>query len=197
MHPRNNSEGGSKGPESRKGKEKKARRSSNMFKVLLVFIISGGTEFVGEKLRIAEGHYGIPDGVDIQTAVLEGRAVLDLNEGFEFDRTSSHEEVVDTLTALLPLAFPYFQHLQDEAGNFEPAWRLATVAKKKIVISPVVHPKGSDLDFVKGNATSGFKNSWLFIVSRKPIPTELLKEWTSPTLSSFRKPFDEQSSDPE
>ncbi|KAJ7442956.1 hypothetical protein FB451DRAFT_1190288 [Mycena latifolia] len=187
MQLRNEPDGESSAPTSRKGKgKKKDKRSSDIFKVSLIFIISQGTEFVNGVLRIAEGHDVVPNRVDTQTAVLEGRAVLSLSEGFEIDRNWTHEEVVEAFAKLLPLPFSYFDQKQDEADDDEPAWRLATVVGKKIVISPVIRPNGSNLDYNKGNVTTGFKNSRLFIVSRQQIPTELLREWASPELKSFR-----------
>ncbi|KAJ7691907.1 hypothetical protein B0H17DRAFT_1133441 [Mycena rosella] len=180
MRPRDDTEGGS-------SKKRKAKRSRNTFKVSSILVISQGTEFVDGVLCIADGHDAVPNRVETQTAVLEGRAVLNLNDGFEMDRTWTHEDVVDALTSHLPLPFSHFHHIQQKADdNDEPAWRLATVVQKKIVISPVLRPDGSHLFYNKGNMSTGFNNSRLFIVARKPIPAELLREWAAPESKSFR-----------
>ncbi|KAJ7667776.1 hypothetical protein DFH06DRAFT_1322346 [Mycena polygramma] len=47
-------------------------------------------------------------------------------------------------------------------------------------------------------STTGFRNNQIFIVPRNPIPTELLREWASPKLVSYRQsraPSDEPDED--
>ncbi|KAJ7436837.1 hypothetical protein FB451DRAFT_1193633 [Mycena latifolia] len=189
---RSSSEGGSK--VIKKGKEKKRDSSGgDIFKVLSVVVIAGGTEFVkrnGERvLEIVEGADKVPDRVQTQTAVLNGLAVVNA-EGIQFDRTASHEGIVEVLADLLPLPFTYFARVQQEAeDDDEPAWCLATPVRNRLVIVPSSHPDGAIFDFNKGNATTSFRNNRIFIVARSAIPADVLREWAGQNTSSFRKPI--------
>ncbi|KAJ6481612.1 hypothetical protein DFH09DRAFT_1107512 [Mycena vulgaris] len=137
-----------------KGKEKAGKRNSSgtYFKVVSVFVVAAGTEFVNESLQIVDGSDKLPNRVDIQNAELEGLAVVNAN-GIDFDRTASHEDVITHFLDLLPLM----------PGNDEPTWYLAAPVGRKLVIVPSAHPDGAVLDFNKGNGTTGFRNNHLFI----------------------------------
>lgn len=135
----------------------------------------------------------------------KGLAVVKTN-GLEFDRNASHEDVVESLTELLPSVFGYFARIQ---GDGQPAWCLATPLRNKLRIVPSSHPDGAVLDYNKGNGTTGFRNNRIFlgkhllfqslfcqpsgIVTIDPVPAELLREWKAEwagaNKSSFRKPL--------
>lgn len=95
--------------------------------------------------------------------VEEGLAVLDPTKGIQFDSAASHEDIVEWLLELLPLPFTYLAHVQQETNDGDPAWRVATALRNKLVIAPSSHPDGAVLDYNKGNATTNWKNHQIFI----------------------------------
>ncbi|KAJ7867398.1 hypothetical protein B0H14DRAFT_3861765 [Mycena olivaceomarginata] len=123
------------------------------------------------------GYDKTPSKYDVKKAAREGLAVVDSEQGFELDRTWSHEDLVDAFTALLPFPFSFFKKLQDEAKDGIPRWRLAIVASRRLQVLSDEHPTGKDVDYIKGNSTSGFRNSRVFIVACDPIPRQYLNEW--------------------
>ncbi|KAJ7704740.1 hypothetical protein B0H16DRAFT_1747468 [Mycena metata] len=133
-----------------------------------------------------EQYRAVPDRIETQSAELDGLAIVK-TQGIKFDREADHEEIIAAFTKHLPLPFAYFDRIQREAGNDEPVWYLASALKKQLVIVPSDRPDGSVVDFNKGNATTGFRNNRIFIVSRAPIPADLLQEWAKTTPSSFRQ----------
>ncbi|KAJ7158391.1 hypothetical protein C8R43DRAFT_1124986 [Mycena crocata] len=187
MRPPTASASGSKTVTVKKGKGKERKRDEDIFKVVSVQVIPGGTEFVNGGLQIPKKYSRVPDRVETQKAEVDGLAVVNV-EGFRFRRSASHEDIVDQLTELLQRPFDYFARIQEEAGLDEPAWCLATSLGKKLTIVPSIHPDGRVIDFNKGNATTGYRHNRIFIVSREPIPADLLKEWEGPESSSFRRP---------
>jgi hypothetical protein len=109
------------------------------------------------------GYDKTPSKYDVKKAAREGLAVVDSEQGFELDRTWSHEDLVDAFTTLLPFPFSFFKKLQDEAKDGIPRWRLAIVASRRLQVLSDEHPTGKDVDYIKGNSTSGFRNSRVFI----------------------------------
>ncbi|KAJ7689760.1 hypothetical protein B0H16DRAFT_1858077 [Mycena metata] len=172
-------------PGSSKGKGKKAESSaSTTFKVVSIHVLPHGTEEGFDENRkkrlfIAGGHDKTPTNFQIDTAAAQGLAVFDSAKGFELDRAWTHEELAEALLGLLPFPFSYFERLQDEAGDGEAAWRLASVVSKRLQVLSNPAPAGKDVDFHKGNATSGFRHWRVFIVARQPIPREFLKDWAN------------------
>ncbi|KAJ7023661.1 hypothetical protein C8F04DRAFT_1271231 [Mycena alexandri] len=170
-------------PGSSKGKGKRAESSaSTTFKVVSIHVLPYGTEegkMAKRRSSLPGGHDKTPTNFQIDTAAAQGLAVFDSSKGFELDRTWTHEELAEALMGLLPFPFSYFERLQDEAGDGEAAWRLASVVSKRlhVLINPT--PAGKDVDFHKGNATSGFRHWRIFIVAREPIPREFLKNWAN------------------
>ncbi|KAJ7843030.1 hypothetical protein B0H13DRAFT_1909561 [Mycena leptocephala] len=181
---------------SKSAKRKKKDNSTNTFKVVSVVVLPHGTEwdvrlfhsspvllvtdFFGLEngtLRIVSGHVKTPNKSEIQKAAAEGVAVVDTSEGYELDRLWDHEELVDAFATLLPLPFSLFEQLERDAEDGEPAWCLATVVQKRLEVLNNSHPTGKDVDFHKGNPTSGFRTCRVFIVSREPIPSNMLKDW--------------------
>ncbi|KAF8209153.1 hypothetical protein K438DRAFT_1960885 [Mycena galopus ATCC 62051] len=174
---------GASGSKNKKGKGKEKR---NTFKVVSVQVIPCGTKVINGVRHIPEEFNQIPDRVQTQTAKIDNLAVVD-SQGIVIDRDASHEEVVEHFTQLLPHPFEHFARVEEEADDGERAWDLATPVKNKLVIVPLDSdgPDGSTIDFNKGTATTGFRNSRVFIVSRDPIPVELLREWAGPSSSSY------------
>ncbi|KAJ7720709.1 hypothetical protein B0H16DRAFT_1738704 [Mycena metata] len=193
---------GMRPPTTEAGKSKKAKgkepsskrdREGDTFKVVSLQVIPCGTRrrISGDKqgpkvLQVPEQYQAVPDRIEIQSAELDGLAIVK-TQGIKFDREADHEDVVAAFTQHLPLPFEYFARIQREAGNNEPVWYLASALKKQLVIVPSDRPDGSVVDFNKGNATTGFRNNRIFIVSRDPMPPEILQEWAKTTPSSFRQ----------
>ncbi|KAJ7732949.1 hypothetical protein DFH07DRAFT_968222 [Mycena maculata] len=189
-------EGGSK-----KGKGRKQEsRAESTFKVISVQVIPCGTRFVQNTLEVPEsdeqnvlelpaGFDRVPNRVKTQAAVQKGLAVVNSSVGIEFDRNTSHEDVVESFAQLLPSVFSYLAGIQD---GVQPAWCLATPLRNKLSVVPSSLPDGSVLDYNKGNGTTGFRNNRIFIVTIDPVPTDRLGEWKAEweanNKSSFRKP---------
>ncbi|KAJ7031182.1 hypothetical protein C8F04DRAFT_1263212 [Mycena alexandri] len=195
---------------SKKGKGKepssKRDRSGDTFKVVsLQFFVPNrvlqSRRISGDKqspkvLQVPEQYRAVPDRIETQSAELDGLAIVK-TQGIKFDREADHEEIVAAFTKHLPLPFAYFDRIQREADNDEPVWYLASALKKQLVIVPSDRPDGSVVDFNKGNATTGFRNNRIFIVSRAPIPADLLQEWAKTTPSSFRQSLAADTSEEE
>ncbi|KAJ7769852.1 hypothetical protein B0H16DRAFT_1715503 [Mycena metata] len=168
---------------SSKGKGKKKETSaSTTFKVISIHVLPYGTEEEldenGEKvLVIAGGNNKTPTSYQIDVAAGKGLAVFDSSKGIELDRAWTHEQLVEALMGLLPFPFAYFEQLEDEAGNGEAAWRLASAVSKRLQVLDNPAPAGKDVDFHKGNVTNGFRNWRVFIVAREPIPAKILRKW--------------------
>ncbi|KAJ7718286.1 hypothetical protein B0H16DRAFT_1740173 [Mycena metata] len=196
MRPPTTEEGKSK---KGKGKESSSKRdrSGNTFKVVSLQSrrISGDKQSP-RVLQMPEQYRAVPDRIETQSAELDGLAIVK-TQGIKFDREADHEEIVAAFTKHLPLPFAYFDRIQREAGNNEPVWYLASALKKQLVIVPSDRPDGSVVDFNKGNATTGFRNNRIFIVSRAPIPADLLQEWAKTTPSSFRQSLAADTSEEE
>ncbi|KAJ7094249.1 hypothetical protein C8R43DRAFT_1141813 [Mycena crocata] len=174
----------------KKGKEKSSSSSStkssnggHIFKVGSLIVINKGTEWIIDEdsgkaeLRIIDNK--TPGRVEVQKAMKTGLGALNFKEGFSFDRRWMYDDIVEALTQYLPYAFPFFASLEAEAVDGEPAWCLATAVQKRLEIAPLLHPTGEDVEYNKGNTTTGFRNSKVFIVARNPIPPGVLTEWTA------------------
>ncbi|KAJ7744084.1 hypothetical protein B0H16DRAFT_1858088 [Mycena metata] len=171
-----------------KGKEPASRkREADTFKVASAQVIPSGTVFKriqgagskNKKLRqVPEEYETVPDRVEMQTAQLNGLAVVK-SQGIEFSRDADHEEVV-----ALPLPFDYFGRLQREADDDELLWYLATAVRGRLTLVPSRRPDGSAIEINKGHATASWRNSHIFIVSRDPIPGDLLQEWAAANMES-------------
>ncbi|KAJ6626524.1 hypothetical protein B0H10DRAFT_1941820 [Mycena sp. CBHHK59/15] len=149
-----------------KGKKWDSNTTNTKFKVLSVTVIPHGTTFVDGILQLPEGHDKVLDRVQIQIAVLNGLAVVK-PEGIEIDRSWSHKDLVEAFHNLLPLPFEYFDKVQrdadpDDESAWQP-WLLATVVQRKLAIAPITYPQGSDVEFNKGNSTTGFRNCCVFL----------------------------------
>ncbi|KAJ7465552.1 hypothetical protein FB451DRAFT_1561369 [Mycena latifolia] len=171
-----------------KGKGKNNSNSANLFKVVSAVVLPYGTKFLHGELQLPEEHQRVPDKIKVQTFVLNGLAVLRGEKGIEFDRTCDHESLTDALRDLLPLPFGYFDRLTLESDdpNAPPPWVLAAVVGKRLKIVPAIFPTGSDVDYNKGASTTGFRNNRLWIVSRQPIPQEVMEDWVQPEALAFR-----------
>ncbi|KAJ7498414.1 hypothetical protein B0H11DRAFT_2189687 [Mycena galericulata] len=172
-----------------KGKEK-STSNPNLFKVVSVVVIACGTQFIDGILQVPPEFQEVPDKVKIQTLVLNGLAVLRDEKGIEFDRTSDHVDFTNALREALPLPF--------ESGEDEdapPPWHLAAAVKRRLKIVPVTFPAGSDADYNKGANTTGFRNNRIWIVSRQPIPDEILESWVAPEGLAFRNSAGTRSHD--
>lgn len=88
---------------------------------------------------------------------------MDSSEGYTLGRFWDHEELVDAFAALLPLPFSFFEQLEHDAEDGEPAWCLATVAQRRLEVLNQSHPTGKDVDYHKGNSSTGFRNCRVFI----------------------------------
>ncbi|KAK6971863.1 hypothetical protein R3P38DRAFT_3297680 [Favolaschia claudopus] len=176
-----------------KNKGKETPENTNIFKVVSVYILTCGTEYVddGEErsLELPASHMRIPDKVDVQKGELNGIAVLRDHEGIPLDRTWNHEELCDALAALLPGSFGYFERQQiDDAKGFDhPGWYLATISQRRLRLVPANYPTGAQVDYSKGANTTGWRNNRVWIVSRKPVPKEISHEWASPEAQDFRE----------
>ncbi|KAJ7286391.1 hypothetical protein C8J57DRAFT_1216582 [Mycena rebaudengoi] len=170
---------------SKKGKGK-LEPKRKIFKAVSVQVLPCGTVVVDGVRQLPEEYNKVPDRIHTQTAQVDNLAVVD-SQGIVFDCDASHEEIEERLTNILPLPFLYFAQRKRELGK-QP-WFLATAVKGKLVIVPSeasAGPDGATLDFNKGTGTSGYRNSKIFIVSRDPIPVDLLREW-APSSSSYRE----------
>ncbi|KAF7353832.1 hypothetical protein MVEN_01068800 [Mycena venus] len=156
----------------KKGKSKaKDRDASNLFKVQSITILPFGLSFVAGVLQLPEEHQKIPNKYEIQTAVLHGLAVIGDENGIELDRTWSHEQLNDFFSDRLPKPFA---HLLRQS-NGVPSYHLG----------PCSQP-GSMRITIKGANTTGFRNNRLWILSREPIPRNILAEWIDPVAREFR-----------
>ncbi|KAJ7202107.1 hypothetical protein GGX14DRAFT_399679 [Mycena pura] len=126
-----------------------------------------------------------PDGVDLQEAEIHGLAVFDVNKGIKFDQNASHEGVMDRLSELLPGPFAYLRRLHEESSDKGSTWCLAVKRQRKLAIIPIPFPTGMTLDFNKGPRSTGFKNHRIIIVTREPIPEDILEQWVDPKAVSF------------
>jgi hypothetical protein len=99
----------------------------------------------------------------MQTAVMNGLGVMDLQDGIILDASWSHEELVDGLRDIVPIPFAYFERIEREAGNDEPAWLLATASQRVLGLPPVPRAKGSDVFYNKGSSSTGFLTSRVFL----------------------------------
>ncbi|KAF8189538.1 hypothetical protein K438DRAFT_1763746 [Mycena galopus ATCC 62051] len=166
-----------------KAKGKKKDNTANIFKVSTIVVLPQGIWFEKDGTCRAVGYAKTPNKGQMQKAIDHGLAVVDTSEGFEFDRTWSHEDLFDALTTHLPLPFSFFEELQHDANDDQPAWRIATVSRNRIeVLNTLTHPTGKDVDYHKGSSTTGFRSSHVFIVAFNAIPSEVLKEWVKDEL---------------
>ncbi|KAJ7165972.1 hypothetical protein C8R46DRAFT_1219743 [Mycena filopes] len=193
------------GESENKGKKGKGKEppKRDTFKVTSVQLLPCGTKRLSagakdkakdELVRqLPKDFQSVPDRQDAQMAELHGLAVVKYKRGIVFDREADHEQVVEALTALLPLPFAYFARLQEEASDSDdqPVWYLAAIAKKKLVVVPSDRPDGSVLDYNKGSGTTGFRN-----ISRDPIPEDILAEWLSTTSSVKRASSQDEEDTP-
>ncbi|KAF7334666.1 hypothetical protein MVEN_02297100 [Mycena venus] len=174
---------------NKKGKasdRKTTEPKKKIFKAVSVQVLACGTVVIDGARQLPEDSNKVPDRIQTQTAQLDNLAVVD-SQGIVFDCDASHEEIEEQLTDLLPLPFNYFARLKHELGK--RPWYLAAAVKGKLVIVPsedTAGPDGATLDFNKGTGTAGYRNSKIWIVSRDPIPVELLREW-APSSSSYRE----------
>lgn len=100
----------------------------------------------------------------MQTAVMNGLGVMDLQDGIILDASWSHEELlVDGLRDIVPIPFAYFERIEREAGNDEPAWLLETASQRVLGLLPVPRAKGSDVFYNKGSSSTGFLTSRVFL----------------------------------
>ncbi|KAJ7171625.1 hypothetical protein C8R43DRAFT_978844 [Mycena crocata] len=153
--------GKGKETETRSGSE--SRTNSDLFKVASIFILHRGTKFIGEKLQIPAEYNSIPDKVQIQSAQSRGLAVVDSSKGITLNRTWTHDELRDALHDLLPLAFPYFDRIQNKSQDDGPVWYLGGIAKRQLAIVETAHPTGADVDYHKGGGTTGWRNDRVWI----------------------------------
>ncbi|KAJ7722825.1 hypothetical protein B0H16DRAFT_1737555 [Mycena metata] len=169
--------------------QKQADNSGDIFRVLSVHLLTCGTKVIENKRYLPDGHQGVPDKVTFQEAVGAGHAVWRNDNGVAFDRTSDHGEFTDALRQVLPHPFAYFDRLLDEHDSdaegserksSRPAWYLAAVANKQLRVVPVSRPTGAHADFNKGANTSSFRQCRLFLVSRKPVPLDVVASWADP-----------------
>ncbi|KAJ7023810.1 hypothetical protein C8F04DRAFT_1193116 [Mycena alexandri] len=179
--------------DSGKGKAKaQETKDDKFFKVVSIYILTCGTEFVDGVRRIPAAHQTIPNKHDIQNAVLNGLAVLHENKGIVLDRTWTHEEFVAALHGYFPEAFAYFEGIFDESiedgSGHQPVWHLATIASRRLQVVPIKFPTGANADYNKGPGTAGWRNNRLWIVSRDPIPSKTRAQWTSPDALDFNDP---------
>ncbi|KAK7027202.1 hypothetical protein R3P38DRAFT_2777268 [Favolaschia claudopus] len=153
-------------------------------KVVSIQVLPCGT-FVDKE------HHAVPNKVAIQQAKIDNIAVVNNTEGIVVDRDATYADVVDLLNDLIPLPFAYFSRVETEQEGFEPVWYLLTPVKGRLVVVPSdngsLGPDGAALDFNKGNSTTGFRNSRIFIASRDPVPIELLREWAPSTSPTYKQ----------
>ncbi|KAJ7748973.1 hypothetical protein B0H16DRAFT_1888324 [Mycena metata] len=178
---------------SGKGKAKvQEAKEDRFFKVVSIYILTCGTEFVDGVRQIPGDHQTIPDRLDVQSAALNGLAVLRENEGIVLDRTWSHEELVGALHEYFPEVFAYFEQLFQDSMNDgsepRPVWHLATIAHRRLKVAPVKFPTGANADYNKGAGTTGWRNNRLWIVSRDPIPSKICMQWANPDTLDFVDP---------
>ncbi|KAJ7043440.1 hypothetical protein C8F04DRAFT_1250868 [Mycena alexandri] len=167
-------------------------KDDKFFKVVSIYILTCGTEFVDGVRRIPAAHQTIPNKHDIQNAVLNGLAVLHENKGIVLDHTWTHEEFVAAPHGYFPEAFAYFEGIFDESiedgSGHQPVWHLATIASRRLQVVPIKFPTGANADYNKGPGTAGWRNNRLWIVSRDPIPSKTRAQWTSPDALDFNDP---------
>ncbi|KAJ7255651.1 hypothetical protein C8J57DRAFT_1655195 [Mycena rebaudengoi] len=181
----------SKGGKSSKGKGRKQDSVESLVKVFSVMVVPCGVEFdkASSTLVVPNDRTAKPDNIAIQTAMLNGLAVVEEVTGIEFDRTWTHSELVDFFRELLPHAFNYFLGLLENApdGDDTPPWVLATAIQRHLQVVPVTYPSGRHIDMAVGSSSNGFRNNKIFIVSRRPIPDSILETWVSPDALIFKK----------
>ncbi|KAJ6470053.1 hypothetical protein C8R47DRAFT_1299019 [Mycena vitilis] len=162
------------GPSKPKTKKKDG---TNIFKVVSIAVVPHGTKWdlESDKRRVVQDK--APNNNELLAFAERGLAVVDSDKGFELDRTWTHKELVNAFTGLLPLPFSFFEQLEDEADDGQSVWRLASVVSKRLEVVQNPRPTGKEVDFLKGNSTTGFRACRVFVVALDPIPASLLKEW--------------------
>ncbi|KAJ6460717.1 hypothetical protein DFH09DRAFT_1114588 [Mycena vulgaris] len=177
----------------KKGKSKaKDKDASNLYRVQSITILPYGLSFLISSavkrndqagvLQLPEEHQKIPDKRAVQTAVLHGLAAIGDENGIELDRTWSHEQLNDFFSDLLPKPFTYLL----QQSNGVPSYHLGVISSKRLQVVPALFPTGFDADYNKGSNTTGFRNNRLWILSREPIPRNILEEWIDPVARQFR-----------
>ncbi|KAF8217543.1 hypothetical protein K438DRAFT_1746844 [Mycena galopus ATCC 62051] len=168
-------------PTKEKGKGKSKDNSSNIFKVSSIAVLPFGVKFINGVLQLPEEHQKIPDKLALQTVVLHGLAVKDEN-GIELDRTWSHEEFTEFLTAHLPKPFAFLGCKPQD----EPTWYLGVIHSRRLEVAPIMYPTGSDAEYNMGANTTGFRHNRLWILACHEIPSATLKSWIDPAALQFR-----------
>ncbi|KAJ7508213.1 hypothetical protein B0H11DRAFT_2185185 [Mycena galericulata] len=166
MRPPKSSDAGSSTKE--KGKSKADAQDNTIFKALGVVVV--------------------PDGTAVQALVSQGLAVLNQN-GFEFCRTWSHEELQDFLFSILPNVFGYFKDL--ELDSRSPQWLLGDSERSKIKVVSIPRPTGFDVEYIAGQNRTGYRNLQVLILARQPIPAEVSSAWIDTEFLSFMEEEDQ------
>ncbi|KAJ7439558.1 hypothetical protein B0H11DRAFT_2293440 [Mycena galericulata] len=178
MRPPKSSDTGSSKKE--KGKSKADAQDNNIFKALGVVVVPDGVLLRDKTLTSLRTK--VPDRTAIQALVSQGLAVLNQN-GFEFCRTWSHEELQDFLFSILPNVFGYFKDLELDSGS--PQWLLGDSERSKIKVVSIPRPTGFDVEYIAGQNRTGYRNLQVLILARHPIPAEVSSAWIDTEFLSF------------
>ncbi|KAJ7728944.1 hypothetical protein DFH07DRAFT_969676 [Mycena maculata] len=156
MRPPKSSDAGSSKKE--KGKSKAEAQDNNIFKALGVVVVPDGVLLRDKTLTSLRTK--VPDRTSVQVLVSQGLAVLNQN-GFEFCRTWSHEELQDFLFSVLPNVFSYFKDLELDSGS--PQWLLGDSECSKIKVVSIPQPTGFDVEYIAGQNRTGYRNLQVLI----------------------------------
>ncbi|KAJ6466903.1 hypothetical protein C8R45DRAFT_1106329 [Mycena sanguinolenta] len=164
------------GPASKKEKGKgksEAPVQDNIFKALAIVVVPDGV--VVENGTLLSMQTRVPDREAVQTLVGRGLAALNQN-GFELDRTWTHNQLADYFFSVLPNVFGYFRNLEAEDPE-RPQWLLGIQSRSKLKVAPNPRPAGFDVEYNAGQSRTSFRNVHVVIVACRPIPAQTSAAW--------------------
>ncbi|KAJ7645242.1 hypothetical protein DFH06DRAFT_1333530 [Mycena polygramma] len=172
-----------KGKAKSDGKTKSAEaQDSNLFKALAIVVIPDGVVFsVQEGRHIV--HTKTPDRDTVGTLARRGLAAINQN-GFDLDRTWTHEQLADFLFSVLPNVFGWFKDLEAETPG-APQWFLGSAHRTKLQVVASLRPTGFDVEYNSVQSRTSFRNVQIIILARQAIPIETSSAWIDQEFLSF------------
>ncbi|KAL0573559.1 hypothetical protein V5O48_008392 [Marasmius crinis-equi] len=135
----------------------------------------------------------IPSRGTILEATQRGHAA-EFRKGLEIPDDASFEDINELIREHLPKPFDYFDKVWDQDY---PPFVFASVEHRRLALCQhLLRPNGHEIRSIsQGSSGKGFESNRLFIVTRKPIPQDILTSWSPSTIADVDDNEEESSSD--
>ncbi|KAJ8089770.1 hypothetical protein PM082_018346 [Marasmius tenuissimus] len=175
--------------------DEKKKRRNKVFRLGLLFMDVRGTSKMtveGSKKALKLKSSALPSHREIVEAIQRGHAVR-FSAGLEMPEDATFEKVNRIIRQHLPKPFEYLDRTWEQP--YSP-YVFACKEKRKLALCQhLLEPTGQDIqDISRATAGRSFESNCLYIVTRKPIPEDILASWSPSSIADVEDSDDRSQS---